>query len=244
MVAYPLLQAFNDTFTITELNSYAELLREIQQLLVIGKFFKGAIDGKYSPEFTQAFQMFKRAAFLEYPTILGKSTALELLEIDGIGNHPVPKEAVEPPPQISLGKSFLLPGGKIVYCNAPILVNSNFTWGEATKNGDRIPASTGVVQQIAKITVILDGIRPLFNNRPMFITSWYRPPTVNRSVGGVSNSRHLQGDGVDFIVQGVNPLDVYKKVSPWLGDRGGLGKSSQFTHIDARGYQSRWVYGK
>lgn len=243
-MSYPLLQGFNDTFAVTDLDSRVELLREIQQLLIIGRFFKGVADGKYSQEFAQAFQLFKRTAFLEYPTILGKSTALELLEIDGIGKHPVPKEAIEAPPKISLGKSFVLPGGRTVYCNAPILVNSNFTWGEATKNGDRIPATTNVVQQIAKVTLILDKIRPLFDNRPMFITSWYRPPTINRAVGGVSNSRHILGDGVDFIVQGVNPLDVYKKVSPWLGAAGGLGKSSQFTHIDARGYQARWVYGR
>lgn len=243
MIRFPLLQRYDDKFHITEVAQNPPLLIEIQQLLAIGGFYNGDAQGELNNETHEGFKQFKRKAYLEYPSILGKTTATELLEIAGIGVHRQPTEATADPPVISKGKSFKLPGNEVVYCDRPIPGIKHFTWGEATKNGTRIPATKDVVQRIIAVGIILDVARTVLGDRKMVITSWYRPIAVNRAVGGVDNSRHIVGDGVDFVVQGMNPLQVFKLLSPWFANRGGLGKSSEFTHLDARGYKARWNYG-
>lgn len=242
MDSFPCLQDFNNNLHITEVAQDNALLAEVQQLLIVGGFYDGKATGHFDDETFEAFKQFKRSAYLEYPSVLGKSTAKELLEIGGIGQHPQPSEAVADPPIISKGKSLKLPTGETVYCDQPIPGTRYFCWGEATKNGTRVPTSKDVVQRIIRVAGILETARKVLGDRKMVVTSWYRPPTVNRAVGGVENSRHVIGDGVDFVVQGMNPLDTFKVISPWLGSRGGLGKSSAFVHLDARGYQARWNY--
>lgn len=243
MSGYPALQSYNENLHLTELKENFSLLSEIQQLLTIGKFYNGEVTGALNIHTLEAFQTFKRQAYLEYPSVLGRTTAKELLEIGGIGAHPQPTEAIKEPSSSSKGKSFKLPTNEVVYCDLPIFGCKNFSWGEATKNGARIPISRDVVQRITRVAIVLDAARAILGDRKMAITSWYRPIAINRAVGGIDNSRHIVGDGVDFVVQGMNPLAVYKVLSPWLGDRGGLGKSSSFTHLDTRGYRARWDYG-
>lgn len=137
----------------------------------------------------------------------------------------------------------------------PIYKGSNFTWGEATKDGTRLPCQTTfdgrvipaaqITSNIIKLANNLDTIRELFGNKPITITSWYRPPAINRAVGGVANSQHLLGWAADFQIEGYDPQDVAAKLKPiWDG---GLGDSSAFTHVDMRqlmGWgRAYWNYG-
>ena len=142
-----------------------------------------------------------------------------------------------------------------VLSTEPIYPGSRFTWGEATKNGSRLPILTmfeGRVVQAAQITknIItlakeLDKIRAQFGSKPMTITSWLRPPLVNASVRGVSNSQHLLGWAADFQIAGIAPHVVAAKLRPaW---KGGLGDSDTFTHVDMRQLMGKpaawWDYG-
>ena len=137
----------------------------------------------------------------------------------------------------------------------PIYRGSNFSWGEATKDGTRLPCQTtfgGIVipaaqitSNIVKLAYKLDEIRELFGDRPITVTSWLRPPAINRAVGGVANSQHLLGWAADIQIEGFDPHDVAAKLQQtWAG---GLGDSSAFTHVDLRhlmGWSSaRWDYG-
>jgi Peptidase M15 len=137
----------------------------------------------------------------------------------------------------------------------PIYKGSHFTWGEATKDGSRLPCQTNfdgiiipaaqITSNIVKLAYKLDEIRELFGGKPITITSWLRPPEVNRAVGGVRNSQHLLGWAADIQIQGLDPHDVAAKLhQTWAG---GLGDSSAFTHVDLRhlmGWSSaRWDYG-
>lgn len=45
---------------------------------------------------------------------------------------------------------------------------------------------------------LLEKLRVLNDNKPLFINSGYRCPRLNKAVGGVSNSQHLQGQAVDI----------------------------------------------
>lgn len=161
------------------------------------------------------------------------------------GNEPLnkPKDTQDANPK-EPGKAIQLPGfSGFYYLNNPIVAGGSFTWGEATHDGTRIPADVSVVYGMIRIAKHMEEIRKLFGNRPISINSWYRDPATNRRVGGARYSRHLNGDAIDFNVQGYHPSSVYAKLNDWWGGKGGLASSSVFTHIDARGYRARWSYG-
>lgn len=130
-----------------------------------------------------------------------------------------------------------------VYLDAPIISNGHFTWAEATKGGERVPANEAVVKGIIQAARKLEEIRAYLGNRAISINSWYRDPDSNRAVGGAKYSRHLNGDAVDFVVAGLHPYDVYDRLDGWQGNRGGLASSTVFTHLDFRGHYARWSYG-
>jgi hypothetical protein len=45
---------------------------------------------------------------------------------------------------------------------------------------------------------LLEKLRELHGNKPLFISSGYRCPRLNRAVGGKPNSQHLRGEAVDI----------------------------------------------
>lgn len=121
-----------------------------------------------------------------------------------------------------------------------IYEGSKFTWEEATKNWQRNPSTVQQKNNIIKLARYMDDVRELLGNRPIIPTSWYRDPLTNKRVGGVSNSIHLTGLAIDFVVVGMDARTVQAKLENFHGDRGGLGKYSNFTHLDLRGYRARW----
>jgi hypothetical protein len=153
------------------------------------------------------------------------------------------------------GIAMTFPGFEgVYYSNDPIYFQTqygdrgNFTWGEALHADPatglyRRPAEPAVVYGILRIAKVMEDIQRRYGKRTIQINSWYRDPVTNAAVGGASQSRHLVGDAVDFVVPGIHPYDVYADLDPWWGSRGGLASSTVFTHIDMRGYRARWDYG-
>lgn len=148
----------------------------------------------------------------------------------------------EEPVRLS-GPTIRVPGISVpVGLTQPIYQGSNFAWYELTKNGQRIPINATVTQRIVKIVRHMDELREFLDDRPITITSGYRPPLVNRRIGGASNSRHMYGDAVDFRVKGLHPVDVFKRLKP-ICKRGGLAVGNGFVHRDLRpGAPARWTY--
>ena len=128
-----------------------------------------------------------------------------------------------------------------VALDAPICLDSpHFSWGEATKGGARIPESESITRNIIRIATELEDVRAIFDGRVISITSWYRPPAINRAAGGARYSQHLNGHAVDIIISGLDPRYVARKLAEtW---NGGVGDSSAFTHLDM-GDRRRWDYG-
>jgi hypothetical protein len=102
--------------------------------------------------------------------------------------------------------------------------------------------------------------RGLYPKAVIVLNSAYRTEKHNRAVGGEKNSYHVRGMAVDFKVV-IEPAvkDASGKVitpaKKLAGPRvfrdidegrvigkhvGGLGRYNNFTHIDVRGYHSRW----
>jgi hypothetical protein len=133
------------------------------------------------------------------------------------------------PPEFD-GIPFRLPGySGTFYTGQPIIPGGAFTWGEATKNGTRIPATTEIVNYIIDLARKLQDARDRLG-RAFVINSWYRDPASNDSVGGASNSFHLYGRAVDMYVPGLSPRQVANALaSSWAG---GILIYSTHVHLD------------
>ena len=167
------------------------------------------------------------------------------LDPQGHGADNDPKDT---PSDTAKGYGIVLPGftGNY-YSTDPIgLKSQSFTWGEAlhvdSAGSYRQPANPDVVYKIIKIAEVMQNVKGLFGGAPIKVNSWYRDPVTNRRVGGASQSRHMVGDAVDFHIPGVSLKDVYDRLDPWWGSRGGLARGQGFVHIDGRGYRARWTY--
>lgn len=98
--------------------------------------------------------------------------------------------------------------------------NLNFTISELIHSDEAIkqrinnmPDINSMDNLLELIVFCLQPVRDLIK-KPMIITSGFRNSTVNKLVGGVSNSQHLYGQAVDFVVNGMTPVqivDIIKK---------------------------------
>lgn len=97
-----------------------------------------------------------------------------------------------------------------------------------------------------KLVEILQMIRDHWPGHAVHITSGYRCPAYNRSIGGATGSYHSKGMAADITVDGVVPREVAKYAES-IGVLGiGLYETQAdgfFVHVDTRTYKSFW-YGQ
>lgn len=122
----------------------------------------------------------------------------------------------------------------------------NFSYREFFCNdGRRFPDSA--VPHIDKLCKeVLEPIRKEYGT--VRINSAYRHSSYNRAIGGVSNSYHVydyrggRAPAVDITCARGTP-DQWAATAARNGADGiGIYRASNFTHLDQRGYSSRW-YG-
>ena len=104
------------------------------------------------------------------------------------------------------------------------------------------------VDTAAELAAFMERCRAQFGGRPCIITSGYRPPAVNRSVGGASGSEHLYNapnvGAADFYIKGVSVWVV----QGWCDDHWpyslGYGAPKGFVHLGIRAGRPRvrWDY--
>lgn len=216
-----------------------EIVKAVQHQLITAGLLDSVSDGIPGPLTLTAFAKFKKSEFLEYPDLLGKSTALALLEATRSRQAPIDR------PSEVTGTSLKTFLPKLGWVGARDLVHpgGHFTWGEFTKNLTRVPQKETVINHILRLALYLEDVRDLFGNPTIVVNSGYRPPAVNKAVGGATNSQHLYGTAADLVISGFSPQEVYTRLNAWHGSKGGLASSSSFTHLDLRGYRARWKYG-
>lgn len=217
------------------------LVKEVQTILKALKLYDGAVDGIVGKQTLSAFADFKEKEYLGEPTKLGESTAKALVEsVDEDGSASNDSGNF----RVVNGYGVVIPGLKErVEATQPIYPGSHFTWGEATKGLTRIPPIPEHTKNIIRTAQVMDEVREYLGDKPITVTSWLRPVAVNRAVGGASNSQHIYGRAVDFVVQSMTTKQVLAKLDAWYGKRGGLAASASFVHIDTRQYYARWKYG-
>ena len=94
----------------------------------------------------------------------------------------------------------------------------------------------------------LQQIRDHFG-KPVLISSAYRTPAYNISIGGSSRSQHCLGTAADIHIAGIDPIRIalYVASLPYFQKHGGIGYYSRaqvtggFVHVDVRESPSRWV---
>lgn len=104
------------------------------------------------------------------------------------------------------------------------------------------------VDTAAELAAFMERVRSRFGNKPIVITSGYRPAPINRLVGGASSSEHLYDapnvGAVDFYVEGVD----IKAVQDWCDANWpyslGYGAPKGFVHLGIRKGRPRvrWDY--
>jgi len=116
------------------------------------------------------------------------------------------------------------------YFNLKELTHSNTAVARGIKNYPNLEQQTNLVT-LAKD--YLDPIRE-FLDRPLELTCAFRNEEVNKLVGGVANSIHLQGKAADLIILEKD----YEKVMTWLRDEFTMGfkaiayKNRNFIHLN------------
>lgn len=96
-----------------------------------------------------------------------------------------------------------------------------------------------------RLLSMLEAIRCVFES-PVVITSGYRSPDYNASVGGAANSFHTRIPcmAADIQVAGATPDEVYDwadRVFPVSGIGLYTRNGGGWIHIDARGSRARWT---
>ena len=117
------------------------------------------------------------------------------------------------------------------------------TYSRRTRKGVRagVPPKSKW-KNLPETLFLVDAVRRYYG-KPVTITSAYRCPAYNKLCGGATQSWHMQGYAIDFVIKGVRPSFVRNLLLKWrqAGEfKGGLGRYSSFTHIDTRGYNATW----
>jgi GH24 family phage-related lysozyme (muramidase) len=104
------------------------------------------------------------------------------------------------------------------------------------------------VETAAELAAFMERARVAFGGRPVIITSGYRPPAINRSVGGASGSEHLFNEpgvgAVDFFIRGADIQAVERWIDKKWPFSLGYGAAKGFHHVGIRQGRPRvrWDY--
>ena len=84
---------------------------------------------------------------------------------------------------------------------SPHFTLSEFTRSQAATRAclTNQPTSPVVIANLRRTASLLEQVRTLLGDKPIFVDSGYRSPKVNSLVGGTGKSAHCDGRAVDFV---------------------------------------------
>lgn len=134
-----------------------------------------------------------------------------------------------------------------------------FTWDEVRCTDGSLPKSRKMRWRFNRQARLLNKLRERISRenggKPVriVVNSWYRSPAYNQSIGGATQSQHVEGRATDIQV-----FVGLRQVAPWrvaiiaagvkAFERGGIGwynkSHGYFTHVDHRpNGPARWTNG-
>jgi uncharacterized protein YcbK (DUF882 family) len=120
----------------------------------------------------------------------------------------------------------------------------HLSWAElACRNAERTPyPSHWRESRAVQLAAVFEAIRAECDNQPIVVSSAYRTPVYNRSIGGARHSQHVEGRALDLKPpKGMGIAEFYRRIRA-LADRldaiGGLGRYRTFVHVDTRQRQN------
>lgn len=128
-------------------------------------------------------------------------------------------------------------------------VSKYFTSGEVSLyQRDRIPTAKNIQQNVIQIARKIDQVRDWWGS-PLLVNSWYRPPHVERRVGG-TGANHPYGFAVDIRPKEGSVWDLQSRFErEWFDAgkwQGGFGRGAKkgFIHLDLRepNQPRKWDY--
>lgn len=234
--------------SLTEIKQLSHLNRDdlkwIQSRLAVGGFYKGEIDGIAGTATLKAFAEFKSSAWLNQPTLISGAT-IDILEQLGepepVSEQPGQTFTINKDAGSKTGKSVVLPKVGLKYANEWVLAGSHLTWGEVFRNFERMPENSGyggadtIVMNALEVASVFRDIRNRIDS-PLGVNSFYRPPSVNRRVGGARNSQHLYCRATDVTPLNGDFRKLYEiiKAHPRVKGIGDGLKKGRFYHFDIR----------
>lgn len=117
------------------------------------------------------------------------------------------------------------------------MINLNFSISELCKSDkavqNNIKNTPNITQVDNMLNLIFYCLQPIrdYLNKPMIITSGFRCPQLNKLVGGVSNSQHLEGKAADFIIKGETVAGIIFKI-----------QTSNLEYDQLINEQNKWVH--
>ncbi len=122
-------------------------------------------------------------------------------------------------------------------------LTNNFTYREffsGSSSGIKIEPPEEYFETIKFIAIQLQKIRDMLG-KPIIINSAYRTKEHNLTVGGATNSKHLEAKAVDIKVSGITPADLALYFAKFT-EFNGFGIAYNFLHIDLRNDFTIWKY--
>lgn len=181
----------------------------------------------------------KKTRFYQHLTALGSGIAItgfNALDKESVGAVVVTPD--NNPKQHPTGV-IEVPEWSSVNLSDPVISGGRYTWGEATRNGQRIPAKENM-EPIVKIAQVIEQFTDQVGDGKWLITDWFRDPYVGY---GAARSEHKVGHAVDCWFPSYLSFfqSQYDSWDGGLAEGGGPSRAGEFMHIDL-GARGRWVY--
>lgn len=114
-------------------------------------------------------------------------------------------------------------------------ISKNFTVAEFARHDANYPCKIDLT-----LINYIQSIRNYFN-KSLSITSGYRSPAYNSSIGGANGSYHTKGQACDIVISGIDPELVGLYAECVLNMNGiGIYHDDMFNHLDTRTSKFYW----